>query len=67
MEFFSHQTNFPFMATRRWWYALSIVLMLVSLGSLLTRGLNLAIDFTGGVSAEASFPRSEERRGGKEC
>jgi preprotein translocase subunit SecF len=58
VEFFSHQTNFPFMATRRVWYALSAVLMLVSLGSLLTRGLNFAIDFTGGVSAEASFAQA---------
>ena len=55
MEFFSHQTNFQFMATRKVWYTLSAVLMIVSLGSFFTRGLNLAIDFTGGVSAEVSF------------
>ena len=58
MEFFSHQTNFPFMATRRVWYALSALLMIVSLASFFTRGLNLAIDFTGGVSAEVSFPQA---------
>jgi len=55
VEFFSHQTNFQFMATRKVWYTLSAVLMIVSLGSFFTRGLNLAIDFTGGVSAEVSF------------
>src|SRR5215471_4924463 len=55
VEFFHKQTNFPFMATRKMWYALSVALMLISFGSLATRGLNLAIDFTGGVNAEASF------------
>ena len=44
------------MATRKAWYGLSIVLMVVSLTLLFTRGLNFAIDFTGGVSAQASFP-----------
>ncbi len=43
------------MATRKVWYSLSALLMLVSLASLATRGLNLAIDFTGGVNAEAKF------------
>jgi preprotein translocase subunit SecF len=56
VEFFSHQTNYPFMATRKVWYTLSAVLMIVSLASFFTRGLNLAIDFTGGVNAEVSFP-----------
>ncbi len=44
------------MATRKLWYGLSIVLMIASLTLLFTRGLNFAIDFTGGVSAQASFP-----------
>jgi preprotein translocase subunit SecF len=58
VEFFSHQTSFPFMATRRVWYALSALLMVVSLTSFFVRGLNLAIDFTGGVSAEVRFPQA---------
>jgi preprotein translocase subunit SecF len=56
VEFFSHQTSYPFMATRKVWYGLSALLMIVSLASFFVRGLNLAIDFTGGVSAEARFP-----------
>jgi preprotein translocase subunit SecF len=55
VEFFHKQTNFPFMATRKVWYTLSAILMIGSVVSFATRGLNLAIDFTGGVSAQATF------------
>ncbi len=58
MEFFSHQTSYPFMATRKVWYTLSAVLMIASVASFFTRGLNLGIDFTGGVSAHASFAQA---------
>lgn len=56
MEFFRKTTQFSFMAVRKYWYALSICLVLGSIAAIATRGLNLAIDFTGGVSAEATFP-----------
>ena len=56
MEFFSKATNFPFMSTRKTWYALSIALMVVSIGSFFVRSLNLAVDFTGGVQVQATFP-----------
>ena len=46
------------MATRKVWFGLSIALMIASLALLFTRGLNLAIDFTGGVTVQASFPAS---------
>ena len=58
MEFFSHQTSYPFMATRKVWYTLSAVLMIASVVSFFTRGLNLGIDFTGGVSAQVSFTQA---------
>ena len=58
MEFFKKQTNFPFMATRKVWYTLSAILMIGSVVSFATRGLNLGIDFTGGVSASATFSQA---------
>ena len=56
MEFFHKQTKIAFMRTRKVWYALSAVMMVVSIGALVTKGLNFAIDFTGGVSVEAALP-----------
>ncbi len=56
MEFFHKQTSFPFMATRKVWYGLSAILMIACFVSFATRGLNYAIDFTGGISVEAAFP-----------
>jgi preprotein translocase subunit SecF len=58
VEFFKKQTNFPFMATRKVWYALSAILMIGSVVSFATRGLNLGIDFTGGVSVAATFAQT---------
>lgn len=60
MEFFRKPTSFPFMATRKVWYSLSVVLMLGSFISFAALGLNYAIDFTGGVSVEASFPTTAD-------
>jgi preprotein translocase subunit SecF len=56
MEFFRKKTAFPFMGTRKIWYSISIFLVLGSVVSLGTKGLNLSVDFTGGVTVEASFP-----------
>jgi len=56
MEFFHKVTRFPFMSTRKVWYGLSAVLIVGSLVLVGVRGLNLGIDFTGGVSVETNFP-----------
>src|SRR6187551_13645 len=45
------------MATRKVWYTLSAVLMIGSFASFFMRGLNFAIDFTGGISVEVAFPQ----------
>lgn len=56
MEIFNPHAKIAFVSKRRAWYVVSAVLILASLGSLFTRGLNLGVDFTGGVTVEAVFP-----------
>ncbi len=56
MEFFHKTTSFPFMATRKVWYVLSAVMCVASIVLVFTRGLNLSVDYTGGVVAQAAFP-----------
>ena len=50
------KTNIDFMGRRRVAFIVSAVLMIVSLGSLVARGLNFGIEFTGGIVIEAGFP-----------
>ena len=55
MEFFHKVTRFPFMSTRKVWYGLSAFLIVASFALVAIRGLNLGVDFTGGVVVETNF------------
>jgi preprotein translocase subunit SecF len=56
MEFFRRTPNIDFMGKRRITYVISAILMIASFALLATRGLNLGIDFTGGVVIEVNYP-----------
>ena len=63
MEFFHKVTTFPFMHTRKVWYGLSTVLILASIVLVAVHGLNLGVDFTGGVVVETNFPQAPNIEG----
>jgi preprotein translocase subunit SecF len=44
------ETSFSFVGRARWWFSISLVVIAAGLASLGLRGLNLSIDFKGGVS-----------------
>ena len=60
MEFFHKVTTYPFMHTRRMWYGVSSVAIIASIVLLFWHGLNLGIDFTGGVVLEFAYPQTAD-------
>jgi preprotein translocase subunit SecF len=61
MEFFNPNSNVNFMRIRRATMAVAVALMLISIVALATRGLNFALDFTGGTLVEVEFAESTEQ------
>ena len=61
MEFFNPNSNVNFMGIRRYTVAISVILMIASIVSLATRGLNFGLDFTGGSLVEVTYSQPTEQ------
>jgi preprotein translocase subunit SecF len=55
MEVFNPNSNINFLGLRRISLAVSALLVVISLGAMLVRGLNYGLDFTGGVLVEVQY------------
>ena len=55
MEVFNPNSNINFLGLRKVSLGVSVLLVLLSIGALLTRGLNYGLDFTGGLLVEAQY------------
>ncbi len=60
MELFNPNSKIDFLASRKISIIVSVVLVVASLVLLATRGLNYALDFTGGVIVEATYEKPVE-------
>lgn len=58
MELFSPNSRIDFMGQRYVWFAISGVMILLSIVGLGVRGLNFGIDFTGGLVVEVRYPEA---------
>ncbi|WP_255505583.1 hypothetical protein [Alkalisalibacterium limincola] len=61
MEFFNPNSNVDFMRVRRVTMAIAVFLMIGSIIAIATKGLNLALDFTGGTLVEVTYGESVEQ------
>jgi preprotein translocase subunit SecF len=60
MEFFHGIPHIDFMQARKPFMIGSVIVLIIAIGSLSIRSLNLAIDFTGGIVAEVNFPHTAD-------
>ena len=57
LRYMPHEFQWDVVGTRFIWYVLTAILIVVSMGSIATRGFNFGIDFAGGILMEARAER----------
>ena len=60
MQIFKNTPTFDFMAKRKIALGFSFILIIASVFSLATKGLNFGLDFTGGTLIEVAYPQSAD-------
>ncbi|HZP66643.1 MAG TPA: protein translocase subunit SecF [Rudaea sp.] len=60
MEVFNPNSNINFLGLRKISFAVSAILLLISIGATAVRGLNYGLDFTGGVLVEVQYQQPVE-------
>lgn len=58
MEFFHKVPHINFLGLRKFTFAASITVLVLAVVSLSIHGLNFAVDFTGGVTVQVSYPQT---------
>ena len=60
MQIFKKETHIDFLGSRKLAISFSTTLIVISLVSLLMRGLSFGIDFTGGTLIEVGYPQAAD-------